>query len=136
MRWECTMSMTDLKGRLVIMETNQQLINWQCKSENWLFASEKSMAVWSAEKIECSKVTDPYDLPKVKKNWCKYRFALHKWIDFSGANYFSDNDDFLMIFLYRCNRLRLPYIDTCVWKKLAFFDMLCKSSICLICLDS
>ena len=28
------------RGRWLIMETNQQLINWQCKQKNWLFAFE------------------------------------------------------------------------------------------------
>ena len=35
------------------------------------------------------------------------RFDGPKWIDFSEADYLSDNDDFLMFFLERCNRQRL-----------------------------
>ena len=36
-------------------------------------------------------------------NW----FNSHKWIDFSGADYLTDNDEFSIFFLDRCNRLRL-----------------------------
>ena len=32
-------------GRLLIMETNQQLISWQCKSQNWLLAFELALSV-------------------------------------------------------------------------------------------
>ena len=35
------------------------------------------------------------------------RFDGPKWIDFSEADYLSNNDDFWWVFLDRCNRLRL-----------------------------
>ena len=35
------------------------------------------------------------------------RFDGPKGIDFSEADYLSDKDDFSMVFLDRCNRLRL-----------------------------
>ena len=44
-----------------------------------------------------------------KRDQCKYQFDSHKLIDFSGADYLSDNDEFSMFFLDRLHRGRLVF---------------------------
>ena len=58
-------------------------MNWQGWLKHWFFSEIQIMIRFNA------------------------RFDTHKWIDLAGADYLSDNDDFSMIFLDRCNRLRL-----------------------------
>ena len=56
------------------------------------------------------------------------RFDTHKWIDLAEADYLSDKDDFSMIFLDRCNRLRLLCRN--VWSGCHEFIYLSLSVLC------
>ena len=47
-----------------------------------------------------------------KRDRCKYRFNGPICINFSGADYLFDNDEFLMIFLERLDRLRLLHLHS------------------------
>ena len=55
-----------------------------------------------------------------KMNWFYDRFNTHKWIDFSGVDYLSDNDEVWMIFF---GAIRSPKVSSQTWIFFCFLDM-------------
>ena len=51
---------------------------------------------------------DKFPIIKNRDRW-DYRLDTHKWIDLARSDYLSDNDEFSMFFLDRCNCLRLAH---------------------------
>ena len=48
---------------------------------------------------------------------CYFRFDTHKLIDLAGADYLTDNDDIVVIFLDGCNHRRASFCVGSNWKK-------------------